>query len=230
MKIQSPPEGLILFDKPIGKTSFFVVHVVRGRSFQKTVGHAGTLDPFASGLLILLLGRNWTRQSSRFMSCEKEYEVVATLGSSTDTYDLEGSVTMNSSYRPSLFEVEQALSQFQGNILQTPPMYSAKKVQGKKLYQLARSGIEVARSPVPITVSTTLLSYEYPFLTLRIVCSKGTYIRSIVHDLGNLLTCFAHASALRRVRIGEFYAKDAVCLEDWNALSQDQIFSVVRVF
>lgn len=197
-------EGILLVDKPVGRTSFSLVADVRRLTGVKKVGHAGTLDPFATGLLILLVGKNFTRLSDRFLTTEKTYQTTVHLGVSTDSYDCEGAVTATSDKVPTLEEVQMALEHFQGEIEQTPPMFSAKKVNGKKLYELARKGVEIERKPVKVTVDTRLIAYDYPNLTLEITCSKGTYIRSIGHDLGRLLGCGAHLSALRRTRSGQF--------------------------
>ncbi len=203
-------KGVLLVDKPRGKTSFSLVTALRKKTGVQKIGHAGTLDPFATGLMILLIGKEFTRLSDTYLSSEKEYETTATLGISTDSYDCDGQTTSTSSYIPTLAEIEKALLNFQGTVQQTPPMFSAKKIQGKPLYKLARKGIEVPRAPVLVTMKTTLISYTYPTLKLHIVCSKGTYIRSIAHDLGALLTCGAHLSELRRLRCGSYHISESI--------------------
>ena len=135
------PEGYLLIDKPSGVSSFFMVNILRRRLKQPKVGHSGTLDPFATGLLILLFGRPWTRQADYFLHGDKEYEASLTLGSTTDTFDCTGQPTETSSSVPTIEEITSVLSEFQGLCLQTPPMYSAKKVDGKRLYSLARQGL-----------------------------------------------------------------------------------------
>ena len=170
----------------------------------------GTLDPFASGVMILLIGKTFTSQSDTFIGQDKEYEAVVHLGVETTTYDPEGEITSTSAQIPTLAEVEEALKQFQGTIQQIPPMFSAKKIKGKKLYELARKGIEVERAPVTLTVHTELLSYNYPELTLKISCSKGTYIRSIASDLGKVLGSGAHLKKLTRTRCGPYLLKDCI--------------------
>lgn len=204
-------EGILLVNKPVGKTSFSLISALRKRTGIKKIGHAGTLDPFASGVMILLVGRTFTAQSDSFIGQDKEYEALVHLGIETTTFDPEGEITSQSDLIPTLAEVEEALKAFQGTIQQIPPMYSAKKVNGKKLYELARKGIEIERKPVTLTVNTTLLSYSYPELTLRIACSKGTYIRSIASDLGKALGCGAHLKALTRIRCGPYHLQD--CLD-----------------
>lgn len=202
--------GVLLIDKPRGKTSFSLVSALRKKTGVQKIGHAGTLDPFATGLMILLVGKEFTRLSDSYLSTEKEYETTLTLGISTDSYDCDGQTVSTSSHVPTLFDIETALQNFQGTIQQTPPMFSAKKVQGKRLYKLARQGIEIPRTAVPVTLTTTLLSYTYPHLKLHVVCSKGTYIRSIAHDLGTLLTCGAHLSELRRLRCGTHHISQSI--------------------
>lgn len=203
-------EGILLVNKPKGKTSFSLVHDLRKILKVKKIGHAGTLDPFATGVMVMLIGRKFTRLSDQFLLCDKEYEAEVLLGIATDTYDCEGQETSRSDIIPSRADVEIALEAFQGEIEQVPPMFSAKKQKGKKLYELAREGKTVERAPVKITVHTQLISYAYPYLHLRVQCSKGTYIRSIGHDLGIKLGCGAHLSNLTRTRSGTFLLKDCV--------------------
>jgi tRNA pseudouridine55 synthase len=203
-------EGVLLVDKPKGKTSFSLVHQLRRLTGIQKIGHAGTLDPFATGLMVMLIGKNFTRLSDQFLSQDKEYWCCLHLGIATDTYDSEGKQTHTSDKIPTLAEIEEGLHNFQGTILQTPPMFSAKKVGGKKLYELARKGVSIERQPVSITLKTTLLSYTYPRLELQIQCTKGTYVRSIAHDLGNLLGCHAHLSDLRRLRSGKFHVSESI--------------------
>ena len=208
--IQQISEGVLLVDKPRGKTSFSLVTALRRLTQVKKIGHAGTLDPFATGLMVMLIGKNFTRLSQDYLCQDKEYECKVHLGISTDSYDCDGQTTGTSSLVPTQADIEKALSSFQGTIEQIPPMFSAKKIQGKRLYELARRGVEIERKPVWITLKTTLLSYTYPDLILNISCSKGTYIRSIAHDLGALLKCGAHLTELRRLRSGTFHLKDSI--------------------
>ncbi|CAM0117054.1 tRNA pseudouridine(55) synthase TruB [Rhabdochlamydiaceae symbiont of Dictyostelium giganteum] len=203
-------KGLLLVDKPTRKTSFSLVSALRKKTGVQKIGHTGTLDPFATGLMILLIGKEFTTLSDQLLAQEKEYEATLTLGVSTDSYDRDGAVTSLSDVIPSLERVQEMLLQFQGTIQQTPPMFSAKKVQGKRLYRLARQGIEIKRPASFVTVKTVFLEYNYPHLSLHITCSKGTYIRSIAHDLGQLLGCGAHLLELRRLRCGEFHIIDSV--------------------
>ncbi len=198
------PEGILLVNKPKGKTSFSLVHALRKKTKIKKIGHAGTLDPFAEGVMILLIGKEFTKKSDTFLNQDKEYEGTLHLGVETTTYDPEGEITAKNPAVPPLAEIETVLSQFQGTISQIPPMFSAKKVNGKKLYDLARKGIEIERKPSSVTVDITLIDYSYPELTLKISCSKGTYIRSLAYDIGKALGCGAHLSKLIRTRSGPY--------------------------
>lgn len=203
-------QGVLLVDKPRGKTSFSLVSVLRKRTGVQKIGHAGTLDPFATGLMILLIGKEFTRLSDSYLSTEKEYEAQLTLGTSTDSYDCDGQITVTSTHIPTLVDIEIALQNFQGNVQQIPPMFSAKKMNGKPLYKWARKGIEITRPAIEVTMRTTLLRYDYPFLSLHVVCSKGTYIRSIAHDLGVYLGCGAYLSELRRLRCGSYHVSQSI--------------------
>jgi tRNA pseudouridine55 synthase len=204
------PRGLLLIDKAPGSTSFQIVSTLRKLTREKTIGHAGTLDPFATGVMVLLIGREFTRLSNKFLECDKTYRATLTLGIATDTYDLDGQIISKSDLVPSFEEVEKALRPFQGEILQIPPMFSAKKIEGKKLYELARKGIEVKREPVKVRVSIALLSYAYPHLEITVDCTKGTYIRALAHDIGKTLQCGAHLSKLTRTRSGSFKIEDCI--------------------
>lgn len=203
-------EGILLVDKPKGKTSFSLVAVLRKKTGIEKIGHAGTLDPFATGVMVMLVGKKFTRLSDQFLCQEKEYTCRVHLGVSTDSYDSEGVETARSEKVPTLAEIEHALTLFQGTLFQTPPMFSAKKIKGKKLYELARKGIEVERLPVSVTMRVSLQAYTYPFLDLHVTCSKGTYVRSIAHDLGQHLGCGGHLTELRRLRSGTFHIKDCI--------------------
>lgn len=206
--------GLALLNKPKGKTSFYLVSRLRRLLNVKCIGHAGTLDPFATGLMILLVGKPFTKLSNRFIALNKEYHAKVCLGKTTDSYDIDGKVTKTSDKKPTLEELQKALEQFQGQQEQIPPMFSAKKVQGKKLYELARKGIEIQREPKLVEIEVELLSFRYPHLELYVRCSSGTYIRSLAHDLGEVLGCGAHLEELKRTRIGNFSVEDAQDLSD----------------
>lgn len=214
-----PIEGILLIDKAKGRSSFSLIPVLRRMLGVKKIGHAGTLDPFATGVMVLLIGRNYTRLSDQFLCNDKEYEAEVRLGITTDTFDSEGKVTAESGHVPTLEEILSALKQFQGEVDQIPPMFSAKKRQGKKLYELARKGQEVEREAVKITLKSEFLSYNYPYLHLRIACSKGTYIRTIAYDLGLLLGCGAHLTNLRRTKSGNFSLNQCITETDLTSPS-----------
>lgn len=207
-------EGILLINKPKGRSSFSLIGPLRRLSGIKKIGHAGTLDPFAEGVMVLLIGKNYTKRADQLLLEDKEYVATLLLGKATTTYDLEGATTKTSELIPSLEEIEKALSHFNGTVLQTPPMFSAKKIGGKRLYDLARAGIEVERKEVLVRMKTTLISYNYPELKLHVDCSKGTYIRSIAHDLGLHLGCYAHLTALLRTRSGSFHLSDCTPFAD----------------
>jgi len=202
--------GILLVDKEQGSTSFKLVSLLRRITRVEKIGHSGTLDPFATGLMVMLIGREFTKRSDEFLGCDKEYQATMHLGIATDSYDIEGEVTSRSEVVPSLQDVERGIALFQGQIAQVPPMFSAKKVQGQKLYDLARKGIVIERQPVLVRLHVELLRYEYPEVEIRVACSKGTYIRSLAHDLGQVLGTGAHLSSLRRLSSGSFALKDAV--------------------
>ncbi|ADI38222.1 tRNA pseudouridine(55) synthase TruB [Waddlia chondrophila] len=210
LKLQTTPssEGILPINKPVGITAFTLVRKLRRLLGVKKIGHAGTLDPFATGVMVMLIGRNYTKFSDHLMGQEKEYVGRVHLGIVTDTYDSDGVKLQTHSLIPSIEEISSALSHFQGVIEQIPPMYSAKKINGQKLYKLARQGEVIERKPVKLHVQTDLIAYEYPYLDIRVTCSKGTYIRSIAHDLGQSLGCGAHLATLTRTRSGSLTLAD----------------------
>jgi len=203
-------EGILLLDKERGRTAFYLVKVLRKISGIHKIGHAGTLDPFATGLMVMLLGRPYTKIANHFLNDDKEYVAVIKLGQATDTFDCDGQPTKKSDRIPTLSTIEEVVSEFQGAIEQIPPMFSAKKVRGQRLYALARKGIEIERQPIQIHVAITLLDYSYPHLKIRVSSSKGTYIRSIANDIGEKLECYGHLTALKRTRSGFFHLKDCI--------------------
>ena len=205
-------QGILLLNKPPEKTSFHLVSVLRKLTNIKKIGDAGTLDPFATGVMVMLIGQNYTRMAETFQNHDKAYRATITFGVETDSYDCDGKIVATSDHIPTQQDIENVLTEFQGTIQQLPPMFSAKRHQGKKLYELARAGRAIQREPKTITVKTTLVEYTYPLLTLDIDCSKGTYIRTIAHDIGQKLTCGAHASKLVRTRSGPFQLKDCIPL------------------
>ena len=214
--------GLLNIDKPAGPTSHDIVARVRRGTRVRKVGHAGTLDPMATGVLVLCLGAA-TRLSEYVMASGKVYRARVRFGIETDTYDAEGTVVAE---RPVVLErvaVEAALAAFRGPIEQVPPMYSAIQRGGRRLYELARAGQEVAREPRPVTIDRlALIAWEPPDAELEIACSPGTYIRSLAHDLGQALGTGAHLAALRRVASGHFTVEDAVRWDELEAAMADR--------
>ncbi len=205
--------GILSINKPSGPTSHDIVAIVRRGTGLRKVGHAGTLDPMASGVLVLCLGPA-TRLSEYAMRSTKRYRALVRLGATTDTYDAEGEIVAETPLDDlTIIEVEAALAQFRGEIEQIPPMYSAIKKSGKKLYELARAGETIEREPRRVTISElTLTDSALPDITLEVACSPGTYIRSLAHDLGEALGVGAHLTGLVRVASGSFHVNDAVTL------------------
>ena len=205
--------GIVIIDKPAGWTSQDVVSKLRGALHTKRIGHGGTLDPMATGVLPVFVGRA-TRGVEFFEHAEKTYETTLRLGLTTDTEDISGTVLTEQDVFVTGDQLEQVLQQFRGEILQVPPMYSALKINGKKLYELARAGKEVERQPRPVAIhELTLLGMEADGIHLRVRCSKGTYIRTLCKDIGQALGCGGCMAALRRVQAGEYTAEEAVTLE-----------------
>lgn len=222
-------DGLLLIDKPLGWTSFDVVAKVRGilraNGIKKPkVGHTGTLDPLASGLLILVLG-TYCKRANEFTKLDKTYQVVAHLGQTSSTGDAEGQKTDVSTTQPTLEQVKAALDQFMGTIQQVPPQYSAIKVGGKRAYQLARQGKTVQLEPRPVTIhGFTEVNYQYPKLEFIVAVSSGTYVRSLVEDIGGQLGSGAYTAGLRRLTVGEYSVEDATAID---ALSEVGVESVL---
>jgi tRNA pseudouridine55 synthase len=224
-------DGAILIDKPAGPTSHDVVDAIRRHFGIKKVGHCGTLDPNATGLLIIVLGRG-TKLSERLMSDDKVYEGTIKLGESTDSYDADGEVVASLPVPPvTLDELNAAAAEFVGDLMQTPPMVSAVKKGGVPLYKLARKGIEVEREPRLIHIyQFQFSSYHEPLAGFRIACTKGTYVRSIAHDLGQKIGCGAHLSTLRRVASGKFEAAQSIPLADVLKLTPRELEKHVLPF
>lgn len=222
-------DGLLLIDKPSGWTSFDVVAKVRG-TIKKTgvakpkVGHTGTLDPLATGLLVLTLG-TYCKRAGEFSKLDKTYEVEMKLGQTSTTDDGEGEITKTSDKQPTEDEVRAAVSSFVGEIKQTPPAFSAIKINGKRAYKLAREGKEVIIEPRTVTItSIENLNYDYPLVTFTATVSSGTYIRSLARDIGEELGTGAYMSSLRRTSIGKFRLEDAMQVAD---LSDDSLASTL---
>lgn len=221
------PEGILIVDKPKGKTSFDLIRRLRRILQVDKIGHAGTLDPMATGVMVILIGKPFTRLSDHFLHHDKEYEAEITLGHATDSYDAEGVITHTSSHIPTLKDIESALTHFQGTQTQIPPMFSAKKVNGKKLYELARKGETIERKAVEVTIRIEFISYAYPTLNIRVSCSKGTYVRSLAHDIGLYLKTFGTLTALKRIRSGKLTLEKSV---DGTALFDAMTASEITPF
>ena len=205
--------GIVIVDKPSGWTSQDVTARLRRVFGTRRIGHGGTLDPMATGVLPVFVGRA-TRGVEFFEHAEKGYEALLVPGLTTDTEDTTGTVLTQQEVSITEEQIQAVLPAFRGDILQVPPMYSALKVNGQKLYDLARKGKEVPREPRPITISElTFLGFEDGNLLLRVQCSKGTYIRTLCKDIGQALGCGGCMGRLRRIRAGEYTLKDAVSLE-----------------
>jgi tRNA pseudouridine55 synthase len=227
--------GTLIVDKPVGLTSHDVVARVRRIIGEKRVGHTGTLDPFATGVLVILVGKA-TRLLQFLSGAEKEYDAMIRFGHATDTGDATGQpldVHANSRSAQSLreAEIEAAMVTLRGEIMQVPPMYSAKKVKGQKLYELARRGEQIERQPVKVTISSfhvveenghslTLRDDDTTDLNVRVVCSAGTYVRTLAEDLGTQLGVGAHLAALRRTRAGRFSIENAITLDRLAELAE----------
>lgn len=216
-------EGILLVDKPSGWTSFDAVNYVRkmvarveGKKPKNVkVGHAGTLDPLATGLLVLLVGKNYTRRANEFSKLDKTYEVTMKLGFTSSTGDEEGEKLAVSTRKPKASEIELALDKFTGEIMQTPPIYSAMKVNGQRAYKLAREGKPVQLEPRPVTIfKIELKNYSYPLAEFTAEVSSGTYIRSLVEDVGASLGVGAYTKGLRRTSVGNFSINQSTSLDD----------------
>jgi len=224
MGLQKELDGVLLVDKPRDHTSHDVIARLRGKLRMRKIGHAGTLDPMATGLLVVLVGRA-TRVSQYIISLDKEYEGTIELGKTTDSQDADGQ-TMETRPVPALTEdeVRAAMQGFLGDQYQTPPMFSAIKIDGVPLYKRARRGEDVEREPRFIRVmSWDLLRFESPRIDFRLRCTKGTYVRTLANDLGNKLGCGAHLCALRRTATDKLNVSQALTMEEIERLSIPEI-------
>jgi tRNA pseudouridine55 synthase len=227
----SPLDGAILIDKPSGPTSHDVVDAIRRKFGIKKVGHCGTLDPNATGLLIIVLGRG-TKLSERLMGDDKVYEGTVKFGEATNSYDSDGEIISTTPVPGlTLDQLNEAAAAFIGDQMQTPPMVSAVKKDGVPLYKLARKGIEVERAPRLVHIyNFRFTGYREPLGEFRIACTKGTYVRSIAHELGQKLGCGAHLATLRRVTSGKFDLADATRLDDVLKLTSAELEKKVIPF
>ncbi|MGB1127988.1 MAG: tRNA pseudouridine(55) synthase TruB [Opitutales bacterium] len=218
------PEGILLVDKPQGITSHDVVSKLRRVFHIKKIGHAGTLDPMATGLLLMLIGKA-TKVSQYLMSMDKEYTGTVRLGQTTDSQDADGEIVEERPV-PELTEerVRKEMKGFLGDQYQTPPMYSAKKVNGQALYKLARQGKTVEREPRVINISKfEMIRFAPAEIDFVVACSKGTYVRTIAHDFGERLGCGGHLTALRRTGVGKFRIEKADTIEAIEAMSPSSL-------
>lgn len=229
--------GIVNINKPIGKSSHFVVAVIRRITGIKKVGHTGTLDPLASGVLPILIGREATKLSQKIMDGTKEYRAVLQLGASTTTQDSEGEIVAQHNVNLSLAQIKNVIGEFIGEISQIPPMYSAVKINGQKLYKLAREGKEIERKPRKITVfSIEVLNYNKDSEQVEIVvsCSKGTYIRTLCNDIGEKLGCGGYMASLVRTKSSCFTIENSITLEEfeqmWNTEEYGKILIPPKTF
>lgn len=218
-------DGVLLLDKPEGLSSFHALQRAKRALDARKAGHTGTLDPFATGLLVCCLGRA-TKLSGHMLEADKGYVATIRFGQETDSGDLTGNIVSTAPEDhpgPEREALEQVLAQFRGDILQIPPMYSALKRDGKPLYEYARQGIELDRPARPVTIyQLELLSLDGLEAVIQVQCSKGTYIRTLAQDIGRQLGCGAHLKALRRTSVGPFQLSDAVGLEALQAMAAPQ--------
>ena len=219
------PGGILIVAKPAGPTSHDVVARVQSRFRFRKVGHAGTLDPSAEGVLILGLGRRATRRLGFYQGLGKEYLASLELGVSTDTQDADGEVTARGEWRGVTEEaLRGALAELAGARMQVPPMFSALKRKGKPLYRLARRGVSVERKARPIVIEALeLVEFAPPAALLRVRCSKGTYVRTLCAEIGEALGCGAHMRALTRTRVGEFTLERALSLDALLAMTREEM-------
>lgn len=208
-------EGFILINKPKGITSFGVIARLRKITGVKKIGHCGTLDPLASGLMICAIGRTATRQIGSLTKQDKVYLAEIELGKASDTYDLEGKTKeIKIKHKPAKKEIETALKKFIGEISQMPPVYSAKKIGGRRAYELARRGEKVKLKKNKVKINNIkLISYKFPILKIKVDCGSGTYIRSLAHDIGKHLKTGAVLTGLIRVSVGKYALKKSLELE-----------------
>lgn len=202
-------DKILLIDKPSGISSFDVIRRLRNKIGMQRMGYAGTLDPLATGLLIIGIG-DATKNLDNYVSLSKEYEVLIEFGKNSTTYDADGEISNGVLRGVDRKEFENVLKNFIGEILQMPPIFSAKKIKGVRAYDLARKGKEVKLEPKSIKIyKIEILNWDWPFVRLRVNCGKGTYIRSLAHDIGERLGCGGYVKELRRTAIGEFKVENA---------------------
>lgn len=207
--------GIVPIYKPVGPTSFDVIAKLRKLTGERRIGHAGTLDPLASGVLVIAIGREFTKQLSSHVDSEKEYVATITLGVTSTTDDEQGEKTIHEVKKiPDRSEVEAAVKQFIGTIQQTPPIYSAIKINGTPAHRRVRKGQEVKLEPREVEIKNIeIISYTYPTLQINVTCNKGVYIRALARDIGEALKTGAYMSALERTRVGQYTVQDCLNIE-----------------
>ncbi|MEA3329027.1 MAG: tRNA pseudouridine(55) synthase TruB [Candidatus Omnitrophota bacterium] len=217
-------DGILVVNKPSGLTSHDVVDFIKKKFRMKKVGHAGTLDPLATGILVILLNKS-TKLSNKIMDDSKEYEVTLQLGVSTDSGDADGKIISKSDkFNIKQEKFQDVIKNFLGDIEQIPPMVSALKYKGKRLYQLARKGIEVPRKPRWIHIfKIEIVKFAPPFVNLRVLCSKGTYIRTLCSEIGRFLGCGAYAAKMCRTRSGNYRIEDSLTLDELGKMSDEDL-------
>lgn len=217
-------DGILVVDKPKGMTSHDVVDFIRKKFGIKKVGHAGTLDPAVTGVLIILIGKA-TKLSAQFVNDDKEYEATLALGIKTDSGDAEGKILFEGDYNKiTEGQIKDVFESFKGRLEQVPPMVSALRFKGKRLYELARQGREVPRKPRTIHIKELKIkNIKIPYVDFSVMCSKGTYIRKLCEDIGDNLGCGGHLYYLRRLRSGEFSLKRSVTMEGLESFSKGEL-------
>jgi len=210
--------GFLVIDKPVGITSFDVIRKLREITGIKKIGHTGTLDPMASGILLCAVGRLATKNISQFLKSDKEYIAEIELGKISDTYDKEGEIEIiKFSKKPKEKEIREVLKKFVGVIAQIPPIFSAKKIKGKKAYELARQGKKIKLKPIKVKINALdLLFYKWPSLKIKISCGTGTYVRSLANDIGQELGVGGYLVDLKRTRVEDIDISQAIRLEELN--------------
>ncbi len=227
-KMSDPFDGILVVDKPAGPTSHDIVDAIRKNFGIKKVGHGGTLDPQATGVLVILTGKG-TKLSNRFMSSDKVYEGTMRLGSSTTTQDAQGDVVSEGDFSSvTLEQMEEVMKDFKGDIMQTPPMVSAVKIDGVPLYKRARKGEVVERKQRLIHIYEFIITkFGLPDSTFRVKCTKGTYVRTICTDVGDALGCRAHLAALRRTESGDLTLDQATPFDEVMKMSRDELMNLI---
>ena len=223
-------DGILIVDKPQGMTSHDVVDFIRKQFGLKKVGHAGTLDPMATGVLVILIGK-YTKSSNSFLSADKEYDATLMLGATSDTGDAWGRVEKGASSEGIGKEkIEEVFNKFTGEIEQVPPSYSAVKFKGKKLYELARLGINVKVEPRKVSIKElNIYKISMPEISFTVTCSKGTYIRQLSADIGSALGCGAYLSRLRRTRSGGFKVDEAIGIDELKRMDSVELAKHIRI-